>query len=188
MVETSELLKQFLLFVLLPLWSVAGLADWVCHRLSKIEATSGVRESLLHSLMGIQVGITIIICLFFKINVLILLICFAVWLSHEFIAHLDVKWASPVREITIWEMHAHSYLATLPMYMLITITILSWEQFLQLLSLNWNGHMSFELLHQPHGGSQFIYTYLVLMLFFGVFPYAEELFRCVWYRWFRKTK
>jgi hypothetical protein len=186
--ETNELLTQFLLFVLLPLWGIAGFADWICHRLSRIEATSGIFESFIHALMGVQVGITILLCLFFEITVLILLICFFVWLLHEVIAHIDVKYAAPRRDITIWEMHAHNYLSTLPMYMLITIVVLNWGVFMQLISLDWVGQMSFKLLEQPHGGDQFVSLYLLLMTIFCVFPYMEEFIRCLRFEWLKKRK
>lgn len=188
MIETNELLKHFLLFILLPLWGAAGFADWICHRLSRIEATSGVFESFIHALMGIQVGITIVLCLFFEVNVLILLICLFVWLLHEIIAHIDVKYAASRREITIWEMHAHNYLSTLPMYMLITIIVLSWPIFKQLISLEWTGKMTLKLLENPHGGGKFVGLYLLFMTIFCVFPYMEELIRCLRFEWIRKRK
>ena len=75
--ETKELLKNLILFGLLPLWGISGLIDWACHRATKIEHTSGLRESLVHSLMGIQLGIPIILALYFYVNVTVLLICIA---------------------------------------------------------------------------------------------------------------
>ena len=73
--DVSQLLINVLLYVFLPLWGIAGFADWCCHRASRIEVTSGLKESLLHSLMGLQLGVPILLCLLFQVNVLVLLIC-----------------------------------------------------------------------------------------------------------------
>ena len=66
MIDTSDLLINFLLFVLLPIWGIAGFCDWLCHRATNIESTSGLKESLIHSLMGLQLGIPVILCLNFE--------------------------------------------------------------------------------------------------------------------------
>ena len=72
---TDDLLVKLILYGLLPLWGIAGLFDWACHRATRIERTSGLKESLMHSLMGVQLGIPIILCLIFRFNVLILILC-----------------------------------------------------------------------------------------------------------------
>ena len=70
-------------------WGIAGFIDWCCHRATKVESTSGLKESLVHSLMGIQLGIPIVLCLMFEVNVLVLLVCIAMWITHEFAAHWE---------------------------------------------------------------------------------------------------
>lgn len=179
MTDTSDLLINFILFVLLPIWGLAGFADWLCHRATRIETTSGLKESLIHSLMGIQIGIPILLCLLFQVNVLILLICFSTWLSHELVAHWDVHYASPLRKISIWEMHAHNYLSVLPFFMLLIIIVINWPVFLQLLQLNWHGQLKFVPVDVPHGGNWYLPLYLSFMTIICVFPYAEENFRCL---------
>ncbi|MCK8047393.1 diguanylate cyclase [Shewanella sp. 1CM18E] len=177
--DTSQLLINFLLFMLLPIWGIAGLADWFCHRATKIEHTSGVKETLMHSVMGIQIAIPLVLCLLYTVNVLILIICLFTWVLHEVVAHADVRYAAPKREISIWEMHAHNYLGTLPMYMLITIIIINWPQFINLISLNWQGNMSLVPVETPHGGSAYFVSYLSFMAVVCVFPYIEENIRCI---------
>src|SRR5688572_20667372 len=77
--EQSKLIN-LILYGLLPLWGIAGFIDWCCHRATKVESTSGLKESLVHSVMGIQLGIPILLCLLFEINVLVLFICVLMWL------------------------------------------------------------------------------------------------------------
>ena len=108
MADTKHLLINVILYGLLPLWGIAGFIDWVCHRATHVERTSGLKESLIHSLMGLQLGIPILLCLIFKVNVLIFFICALMWVLHEFVAHWDVLYASPLRRISIWEVHVHN--------------------------------------------------------------------------------
>jgi hypothetical protein len=44
--DVEEATRRFMNFVLLPLWLVPGFADYWCHRVAKIEETSGTHESL----------------------------------------------------------------------------------------------------------------------------------------------
>ncbi|MFL0795999.1 MAG: diguanylate cyclase [Cellvibrionaceae bacterium] len=177
--ETSQILINILLYVFLPLWGLAGFVDWLCHRATNIETTSGLFESFLHSLMGIQVAIPIVLCLLFQVNVLILLICILVWISHEVVAHMDVRYASPKRHISIWEMHAHSYLASLPLYMLLMIFVINWGVVEKLFRLEWAGQFALEKVQHSHGFDGYLFYYLVFMLVLCVFPYAEENLRCL---------
>jgi len=177
--DTSQLLINALLFVFLPLWGIVGFVDWCCHRATHIETTSGLKESLMHSVMGIQVGIPILFCLLFQINVLVLLVCLSAWLLHEIVAHWDVHYAAPRRHISIWEMHAHSYLATLPFYMLVSIMIINWPVVLDLLQLNWQGQMVLTPVTIPHGGDGYLAAYLTAMVILCGFPYLEENLRCL---------
>ncbi len=178
----EDLLINLLLYVFLPLWGIAGFFDWMCHRATHIESTSGLKESLMHSLMGIQVGLPILLCLLFRINVLILLICLFLLILHELVAHWDVAYASPRRKITIWEMHAHSYLATLPFFMLSMIVVINWPIVIKLISFDWQGQMNFVLMDHSHGGDNYIWYYMTFTFFVGIVPYIEENIRCLRYQ------
>ena len=45
---SHEVLRAMLMYFVLPLWLAAGFADYLCHRATHIEKTSGWRESVLH--------------------------------------------------------------------------------------------------------------------------------------------
>ena len=91
----SQLVLYLILYVILPIWTVAGAVDWWCHRRTKIEENSGLRESLIHSIMGVQVGLPILACLMFEVNVLLMLFCFFILITHEYVAHQDIVYATP---------------------------------------------------------------------------------------------
>ena len=40
-----------LMYFVLPVWFIAGFADWICHRATSIETASGVKELAIHALM-----------------------------------------------------------------------------------------------------------------------------------------
>jgi hypothetical protein len=181
MADERHLLINLILYGLLPLWGIAGFIDWCCHRATKVESTSGLKESLIHSLMGIQLGVPILLCLWFEINVLILLICVAMWLLHEVVAHWDVHYASPRRTISIWEVHVHNYMATVPLYLLMLILVLNWDVAVKLFTLDWSGQFGFHRLRTPIGGATYLPAYLAFMGVLCVFPYLEENIRCLRY-------
>lgn len=178
---TDELLMRLVLYVILPLWGIAGFVDWWCHRASRIESNAGWRESLLHTVMGIQVGIPIILALTCRVNVLVYAICVVAWAMHEVVAHMDVRYAAPRRNIGIWEVHAHNYLATIPLYLLALITVINWTTVTRFVSLNWRPGLRLEPHPTPIGGSSYLVAYLSFMAVLCVFPYLEEMARCLRY-------
>jgi hypothetical protein len=184
MPDTDQLLVNLILYALLPLWGITGFIDWCCHRATHIESTSGLRESLIHSLMGLQLGIPIVLCLVFRVNVLALLICLAAFVAHEIAAHSDVDYATPRRRISIWEVHVHNYMATIPLYLLMLIAVLNWDVVLQLLRLEWRDGLRLESLPAPRGSPGYLRGYLIFMTVLCVAPYLEENLRC--YRHWRQ--
>ncbi len=177
--DTNRLLTNLILYGLLPLWGISGFIDWCCHRATKVEATSGLKESLMHSLMGIQLGIPIVLCLLFEVNVLILLVCIVMWVAHEFVAHWDVHYATPRRHISIWEVHVHNYMATVPLYLLMLIGVLNWEVVVKLVTFDWDGQFGLRPLAARPGGNSYLPAYLSFMGMLCVFPYIEENIRCL---------
>lgn len=179
MVDTKSLLVDLILYGVLPLWGIAGFVDWCCHRATRVESTSGIKESFIHSLMGIQLGIPILLCLLFEVNVLILLVCVLMWLLHEIVAHWDVHYATPLRRISIWEVHVHNYMATIPLYLLMLIVVLNWDVAHKAITFHWSGQFALHGLAVPHGSSRYLSHYLVFMTVFCVLPYFEENIRCL---------
>jgi hypothetical protein len=179
MQDPKYLLINLILYGLLPLWGIAGFIDWCCHRATKVESTSGLKESLIHSLMGIQLGVPILLCLLFQINVLVLLICAAMWLAHEVAAHWDVHYATPRRHISIWEVHVHNYMATVPLYLLMLIVILNWDVAVKAATLDWSGQLGLRPSSDRPGGRDYLPAYLTFMGILCVFPYLEENIRCL---------
>ena len=88
--------------------------------------------------MGFQIAIPLVLSLIFEVNVFVLFLCLAALIAHELVAHYDVHYTTDKREISIWEVHAHNYLATLPFFLFLLIVVRKWEVFVDLITLNWS--------------------------------------------------
>jgi len=180
-IPIDTLLLYCIMYGGLPAWLIFGLADYVCHRLSKIERTTGIKESILHIVMGGQIAIPVFLGLYFEINVLLLLITFVVLIFHEVVAHIDVKYALNTRPISIWETHVHSFLEVLPFVVVGLIVMRKWSAFVDLVTFNWAGHMALIPKSLPLD-AHYIGGYFALMMIADVAPYMEELWRCWRYK------
>lgn len=178
----NDLTLALILYGLLPLWVLAGFIDYLCHRATRIHENSGLKESLMHLTMGAQVAVPMWLALTCQINCFILLLCFIVLITHEVVAHYDVVYASTERRISVWETHAHSFLETIPFFLTALVVCRNWEVFIQFVSLDWSGSMSLSLRETPIGTDigdrTFLARYFFLVIFSGLAPYIEELYRC----------
>ena len=57
-----------LMYFILPIWLLAGFADWLCHRAAHIETTTGAKESMLHLLMFAELGLPLLAAIFLQVN------------------------------------------------------------------------------------------------------------------------
>jgi hypothetical protein len=173
--STTILLQHFLMYVVMPTWLLAGLADYFCHRSARIEQTSGVFESLLHLLQFTQVGIPMLAVLFLEINAAVLLIMLVGLLLHQATAIWDVRYANGTRRVAPVEQHVHGVLEMTPAIATAIVAILHWPQFLSLFGI---GEARFVLeLKQPPLPAWYLWSIMLSVLSFGVLPYGEELLR-----------
>jgi hypothetical protein len=111
-------------FGVLPLWLAAGAADWLCHRRTLIERTSGPRESLLHLLLFLEIVIPSLLASWIEINALLLTIMAAGVLAHMLTSWWDTSFAQPRRHIAPIEQQVHSWLEMLPLFALVLVALL----------------------------------------------------------------
>jgi hypothetical protein len=166
-----------LMYFVLPLWLVAGFADWLCHRASHIETTTGAKESLIHLLMFTEVGIPLLAAMFLDINALIIASMLVAFVLHEATAMWDVSYATTARTVTPLEQHVHSFLEMIPLMGIIIVVSLHWDQFLALFGFG-SEPARFNLVWKSEPLPVFyIVTMLVIVLLFEVLPYIEEFIR-----------
>jgi hypothetical protein len=96
------------------LWVLAGSLDYICHRRTKIETTSGPTESIIHTLMMTEAGIPMLLGLYLEVNAGVILLMIAAFFAHAGTAIWDVAYVVERRKVTPNEQHVHSFLEVLP--------------------------------------------------------------------------
>jgi hypothetical protein len=173
----AALLQSTLMYFVLPAWLAAGLADWLCHRATRIEDNAGPRESVFHLVLLAEMGVAVLLALFFRINALVLAVMLAAYALHEFTTWLDLRYAQTAREIRPVEQIVHGFQEGLPLLGLTLIVLLHWEQFLALFGLG-AATADFTLrLKQPPLPPAYSLGAVAAAIVFNVVPYVEELLR-----------
>jgi hypothetical protein len=166
-----------LLYFILPLWLAAGFADYLCHRASSIESTSGYKESLLHLLMFSEVAVPLLAAIFLEINALVIATMIVGFIAHQLTALWDVTFANDKRRVTPIEQQVHSFLEMLPLTGMLIVIILHWPQFLSLCGLG-SETASFRIGLKPDPLPwTYVAAFLSAVLVFELAPYLEELVR-----------
>ena len=167
----ESIAQSALMFFLLPLWVAAGFADWLCHRRADIEHTAGLKESLIHVLMFVEIGVPLLGALFLEINALVLGLMVLAFVLHEATALWDVSYAVSKREVSPLEQHVHSFLEMIP---LMGILVLSVFYFERLMVVNFS--LTLKSAPLPMG---YVITMSGLIMLLTIVPYANELIRCL---------
>jgi hypothetical protein len=178
----ADVAVNVLMYFVLPLWLLAGFADYLCHRVAQIEKSTGAKESVIHLLMFAEMGVPVLAAIFLEINALIIAIMIVCFVLHEATAFWDVTYANDVRGISPFEQHVHSFLEMLPLLGLTVIVTLHWGQFLALFGLG-SETARFAISPKPYPLPwPYVASVLVAILLFDLLPYLEELFRTLRHR------
>ena len=183
--DSSEALRLLLMYFVLPVWLAAGFADYLCHRASNIEQTSGWKESVLHLLQFSEMALPILAALFLKITSGVILLMIVCLILHQATAMWDVHYAASRREVKPIEQHVHSVLEMMPLAGLLMVIALNWSAFAALLGFG-PADFTFELKDEPLPW-MYVFSVLGLTLLFEVLPYLEELLRGLRYSRRRDT-
>lgn len=174
---STDATLTILMYFVLPLWLAAGFADWLCHRATNIEATTGAKESLIHLLMFAEVGLPLLAAIFLEINAGIILLMFAAFFLHEATALWDVTYAAGGRKVTPLEQHIHSFLELVPLMAILLVVSRHWSQFLALLGFGAEPARFDVTAKSESLPVAYIATLFALILVFELLPYLEELWR-----------
>ncbi|VVE60029.1 hypothetical protein PCA31118_00097 [Pandoraea captiosa] len=175
----ADFIDMYIRYGIIPVWLVAGFADWLCHRRTHIEANAGTKESVMHIAQMLEVGVPLMVALIFEINLSVILIMVAGLVLHEATALWDVSYARQRREITAVEQHIHSFLELLPICAVTLIIGANLEPIRNAILGHGPRHFALTTSHVPLA---YIGAVVVAAVLFAALPYAEELMRCVRYR------
>ena len=163
------------MYGVLPLWLAAGFADYLCHRASGIENTTGWRESLLHLLQFGEMALPILAALFLQINTGVILLMIVCLVLHQATAMWDVRFAAGIREVKPIEQHVHSVLEMLPLTALLMVIALHWTEFTSLFGV---GTSRFDFAWKnPPLSSTYLAAILGATAALEILPYFEEFIR-----------
>lgn len=172
----ANVLRYTLMYGVLPLWVLAGLADWWCHRRTAIESTSGLRESGFHFLMFAQMGLAGLAVLLLEVNAAVFALLVALFALHEATTWLELRFVGPRRVISPAEQMVHSYMELLPLAALFLLAALHAGQ-LGLLPgaapLEWQLRLKSDPLPPAY-----LATALLAIVLLNLLPLLEEALRC----------
>ena len=165
-----------LMYVVLPLWVVAGFIDYLCHRHTHVERANGTLESAIHWLMLGEVGIPLLAAVFLKIDALIMAFMILCLIAHEITGHIDLQIAMRTRNVTAFEQQVHSVLEMMPLTAMLLVFVLHWPQAMALFGAGTEAaDWSLALKEPPTWGA--LTPPAIAFLLLAIFPYAEEFIR-----------
>jgi len=170
---------SLILYGLLPLWLAAGFADWICHRVTAIEQTSGVKESMLHLLMLAQIGLPILTALLLEPNALIFALLIAGFVLHQLTELWDVTYSEKSRRITPVEQQIHGVMEMVPFAVILLLASMHWGQFCALFGLGDEPARFVLAARTPAISPQYLIAFGCAVALLEVVPYLEELLRCL---------
>jgi hypothetical protein len=166
-----------LMYFILPVWLLAGCADWLCHRASHIETTSGAKESMLHLLLFAEIGLPLLAAIFLQINAGIIAFMIVAFVIHEATSLWDISYAVKVREVTPVEQQVHSFLEMLPLMAILFVISLHWGQFQALFGFG-PETARFELRWKEEPlPATYVLSILGAAFLFEIVPFVEEFLR-----------
>ncbi|WP_234357337.1 diguanylate cyclase [Streptomyces sp. NBRC 110028] len=177
--DVEDANRRFLMYGVLPLWFVPAVADWAMHRRTRIEETSGTRESALHALMMTEAGVPVAMALLARVNPLVLSVMGGAAAAHGATALWDVSLATGEREVRPVEQHIHSFPEVLPLSALAFTSCPHWKQVRATLR-GGDTAEDWKLLPKEHPlPARYLVAVGAAVSAFVALPYAEEMTRCV---------
>jgi len=127
--DVDDTVRRYFLYILMPFWAVPAFADYLFHRRSRIEDTTGLPEAALHTAMMAEMGAAVGAALTLRVNRSVFAAMAGCTALHALTSAADVRLAydSP-RPIEPGEQHAHAFLEVLPWTLLGIMACLHWEQ------------------------------------------------------------
>ena len=176
---TATIVQSLLMYVLLPVWMVAGVGDWLCHRIQHIEESTGLKESLMHLMLIAEMGVGVCAALFLEVNAAVLVLLVVCCLAHELTTWWDLSYAMTLRRIPVVEQWVHSLQMVLPWTGLIALMVLHRDQALAVIGLgaqspDWHWRWKDQPLPMSYIATAIIASGIVVWL-----PFLEEASRCL---------
>jgi hypothetical protein len=121
-------LSALLIWGIYPVWLLAGAGDYLCHRRTAIERTSGATESWLHVAQFACLAIAFAGALLLQTNAAVFVLLIAFVLAHSVLSYIDVRYTEGRRRILPVEQTFHGFMDVLPLVAVALFGVQHWQQ------------------------------------------------------------
>jgi hypothetical protein len=160
-------LAALLIWGIYPVWLLAGAGDYLCHRKTDIERTSGATESWLHVMQFVCLAAAFSCAVLLRISAAVFVVLVALVVAHSFLSYIDVRYTDGRRRILPIEQSIHGFMDVLPLVAVSVLGVQQWQE-IRAGSMTFALHPSMKLEH------------VLLLSSFAVLaglPVLEELLR-----------
>jgi hypothetical protein len=176
----DPLMRRSLVGGAIPLWLLASISDWWCHRRSRIEATAGLGEATLHWVLVAQSGVPVLLGLFCEANAATLAISAGTTTTHTICGYWDVAYADKRRHVSPLEQLVHVVLEAMPVVVTSSLFLLHWDQAQALIGRGpTRPDFRIRMRRPPLATPRTRSAVLLGVFAFNVVPYVEEMWRCL---------
>jgi hypothetical protein len=170
---TPNMSESYSLYALIgygfyPAWLLGGAIDYLCHRRSAIERTSGFIESLYHVAQFVTIAVIVIGVALLAPSLTVFAILIAAVVLHTVLSYLDVSFTERRRYISPLEQHAHAFMDVIPLVVVALVIVIEWPNAVHA----WGLHR-----RDPMLGTTELLIIVGSILFGAGGPIAEELWR-----------
>ena len=172
-------MRRLTMYFIVPVWIGAGFVDYIWHRRTRIETTSGLGESLSHSLMMMEAAPAVLAPLFLEVNAGVLASVIGFSLAHELTVLYDLWFTAPRRAIPAGEQVTHTFLEAPPFLVADAAISTHLDQFLALLGKGISRPRFDIRLQKPPIPISTVLLMSGALIVLGALPHADELRRCI---------
>lgn len=126
--DGDEVTLETLLWGIYPVWLLAGAGDYLCHRRTDIEHTSGSGESWYHLWQFFTLLVVIAVGTLLEPNALGFGIMVVAVIVHSVLAHMDVSYTEGRRYISPFEQLIHGFMGVLPLVAVAIFGVMYWQE------------------------------------------------------------
>jgi hypothetical protein len=121
-------LTALLIWGIYPAWLLAGAGDYLCHRRTDIERTSGVTESWLHVMQFVCLAVAFACAVLLQISAAVFALLVALAIAHSFLSYIDVRYTDGRRRISPMEQSIHGFMDVLPLVAVAVLGVQHWQE------------------------------------------------------------
>ena len=121
-------LAALLIWGIYPAWLLAGAGDYLCHRKTGIERTSGATESWLHLAQFVCLAIALACATLLQVDAAVFAVMVAFVLAHSVLSYIDVRYTDGRRRILPIEQTIHGFMDVLPLIAVALFGVQHWQE------------------------------------------------------------